>query len=174
VDIQLMDAELMDAAQPTVEDKVEFDEAALQRRIVSEFPLARHIGIEVECADDRGVTLSAALAPNANYKGSAFGGSLFSVAVLTGWAWVTRYLIMSNLAADAVIQESTIRYRYPVHGVLRAKLVVPPSAQIDKFKRMLLRAGRGRIRLAVNIHHGEHVATEFEGDFAATVRKSET
>ena len=29
--------------------------------------------------------------PNANHKGTAFGGSLFCVAVLTGWAWATRY-----------------------------------------------------------------------------------
>ena len=62
----------------------------LQNRIVGEFTLAKHIGIVVESADDDAVVLRAPLAPNANYKGTAFGGSLYSVAVLTGWAWVTR------------------------------------------------------------------------------------
>jgi thioesterase domain-containing protein len=151
----------------------EFGKEYLQRRILSEFALARHIGIVVESADDQGVVLSAPLAQNANYKGTAFGGSLFSVAVLTGWAWVTRYLDASDIAADAVIQESTVRYLLPVHGTLRASLVAPSAAKIEKFRKMLQRAGRGRIRLAVEIHHGEALATEFEGDFAATIRNPE-
>ena len=40
---------------------------------------------------DGAAVLRAPFAPNANYKGTAFGGSLFCVAVLTGWAWATRY-----------------------------------------------------------------------------------
>ncbi len=147
-----------------------FDRDYLQHRIVSEFPLARHIGIVVEAADDRGVTLHAPLAPNANYKGTAFGGSLFSVAVLTGWAWVTRYLAASGVAADAVIQESTMRYLVPVEGALRASLTAPATPQIDKFRKMLHRAGRGRISLTVEIRHGDTLATVFDGVFAAALR----
>ena len=142
----------------------------LQDRITTEFALARHIGIVVERADDAGILLSAPLLPNANYKGTAFGGSLFSVAVLTGWAWVTRYLDAAGIAADAVIQESNIQYRSPVHGMLRATLAPPGQAEIEKFRKMLHRAGRGRIRLHVAIHQGEALAIEFEGVFAAAVR----
>ena len=145
----------------------------LQARITNEFPLARHMGIVVERADESGIVLSAPLAANANYKGTAFGGSLFSVAVLTGWAWVTRYLATTPFIADTVIQESAIRYLAPVHGTLRATLEPPPAERIEKFRRMLQRAGRGRIRLDVNIHYGQTLATEFEGDFAATLRDLE-
>ena len=147
-----------------------FGKDYLQERISAEFPLARHIGIVVERADDGGIVLCAPLGQNSNYKGTAFGGSLFSVAVLTGWAWVTRYLAEVQLAADAVIQESTIRYLAPVHGTLRASLAPPAAPQIDKFLRMLRRAGRGRIGLAVQIHHELTLATQFEGTFAAALR----
>jgi thioesterase domain-containing protein len=143
----------------------------LQNRIIGEFPLARHIGIIVESADDAGVVLRAPLAPNANYKGTAFGGSLYSVAVLTGWAWVTRYLAARGLAADAVIQESSVRFLAPVHGELRASVAAPPDAQIDRFRKMLQRAGRGRIRLRVEINYGEALAMLFEGVFAAAIRQ---
>ena len=142
----------------------------LQNRIVREFTLAKHIGIVVEAADDDAVVLSAPLAPNANYKGTAFGGSLYSVAVLTGWAWVTRYLAARGLAADAVIQESSVRFLAPVLGVLRASAAAPSEAQIEKFRKMLQRAGRGRIRLRVEINYGDTVAALFEGVFAAAVR----
>ena len=142
----------------------------LQNRIVGEFTLAKHIGIVVESADDDAVVLSAPLAPNANYKGTAFGGSLYSVAVLTGWAWVTRYLAARGLAADAVIQESSVRFLAPVLGALRASAAAPSEAQIEKFRKMLQRAGRGRIRLRVEINHGDTVAALFEGVFAAAIR----
>ena len=142
----------------------------LQNRIVREFTLAKHIGIVVESADDEAVVLSAPLAPNANYKGTAFGGSLYSVAVLSGWAWVTRYLAARGLAADAVIQESSVRFLAPVLGDLRASAAAPSEAQIDKFRKMLQRAGRGRIRLRVEINYGGTVAALFEGVFAAAIR----
>jgi thioesterase domain-containing protein len=147
-----------------------FSREYLQQRIDREFPLAKHIGIVVESAEDRGVVLFAPLALNANFKGTAFGGSLFSVAVLTGWAWITRYLAAQQLCAEAVIQESSIRYRLPVQGDFRSSLAAPSPEQIDKFRKMLRRAGRGRIRLQVDIHYQLAVAAQFDGMFAAAVR----
>jgi thioesterase domain-containing protein len=148
-----------------------FGRAYLQNRIVGEFMLARHIGIVVESADDAAVVLRAPLGPNANYKGTAFGGSLYSLAVLTGWAWVTRYLEARGLPADAVIQESSMRFLSPVRGELCASVAAPPGAQIDKFRKMLRRAGRGRISLQVEINYDQTLATLFEGVFAAAIRR---
>ena len=133
--------------------------------------LARHIGIVVESADDAAVVLRAPLGPNANYKGTAFGGSLYSLAVLTGWAWVTRYLEARGLPADAVIQQSSMRFLSPVRGELCASVAAPPAAQIDKFRKMLRRAGRGRISLQVEINYDQTLATLFEGVFAAAIRQ---
>jgi thioesterase domain-containing protein len=143
----------------------------LQKRIAGEFMLAKHIGIVVESADDSAVVLRAPLALNANYKGTAFGGSLYSVAVLTGWAWVTRYLAARGFAADAVIQESSVRFLVPVQGELRASVAAPSDAQIEKFRKMLQRAGRGRIRLRVEIIYNQTLAALFEGVFAAALRQ---
>ena len=148
-----------------------FGRECLQNRIAEEFMLARHIGIVVESADDAGVVLRAPLAPNANHKGTAFGGSLYSVAVLAGWAWATRYLAARDLAADAVIQESTVRFLKPVEGELRACVAAPPDAQIDRFRRMLQRAGRGRIRLRVEMSCGQSLAVVLDGVFAAVMRQ---
>ena len=124
-----------------------FGREYLQDLIGREFSLARHIGVVVESADDAAVVLRAPLAPNANHQGTAFGGSLYSLSVLTGWAWLTRYLAARDLAADAVIQESKTRFLIPVEGELRARAESPPEAHIAKFCKMLQRAGRGRISL---------------------------
>jgi thioesterase domain-containing protein len=143
----------------------------LQRLVDREIILAKHIGVIVEAADDAGVVLRAPLAANANHQGSAFGGSLYSLAVLAGWAWLSRYLAARELNADAVIQESSMQFLAPVRGELRASLTAPGDVEIDKFHRMLERAGRGRISLRVNMHHGQILATVFDGLFAAAMRR---
>src|SRR5438477_5429809 len=122
-----------------------FGAAQLQQRIDQEIQLAKHIGIVVESADDASVVLRAPLAPNGNHKGTAFGGSLYSVAVLSGWAWLTRFLELRGIAADAVIQQSTMEFLAPVRGELHARMRPPASAELEKFGKMLERAGRGRI-----------------------------
>lgn len=142
----------------------------LRRRILEEFPLARHIGIEVELATDDRVVLGAPFEPNANHNGTAFGGSQFCIAVLTGWAWATRYLAAQQVTADAVIQESTIRYLAPAYGALRAVLQPPSPEAVEKFRRMLRRARRGRIRLNVDVYDGPTRVTQFHGVFAASIR----
>ena len=145
----------------------------LQNRIVREFALAKHIGIVVESADDDAVVLRAPLATNANYKGTAFGGSLYALAVLTGWAWLTRFIAASDINADAVIQESSMQFLLPVKGDLRAVIAPPADADIDKFRKLLLRAGRGRIRLRVEMHQSGRLAAVFDGLFAAAMRRQE-
>ena len=143
----------------------------LQERIDREIMLARPMGVIVESADESGLVLRAPLAPNANHKGTAFGGSLYSLAVLTGWAWLTRFLATRKLDAEAVIQESSMRFLKPVHGEMRACLENPAAADIDKFQKMLVRADRGRIRLQVKMHEGSTLATIFDGLFAAAMRR---
>jgi thioesterase domain-containing protein len=159
------------SATTALVDDASYGEEYLRRRIHDEFPLARHIGIDVELAAAERLVLTAPFAPNANHNGSAFGGSQFCLAVLTGWAWVDRYLATRQVPADAVIQESNIRYLAPAYGPLRAILQPPLPDAVDKFRRMLRRAGRGRIRLCVEVHGGAKLVTQFNGVFAVSIRE---
>jgi thioesterase domain-containing protein len=145
----------------------------LQDRIDREIMLAKPMGVIVEAADETAMILRAPLAPNSNHQGTAFGGSLYSLAVLTGWAWITRFLVTRELDADAVIQSSSMRFLAPVYGEMRACIEIPAEAEIDKFQKMLARAARGRIRLQVNMHQGLKLATVFDGLFAAAMRRNE-
>ena len=142
----------------------------LQERLDHEFPLVPHMGVAVASADERGVVLCAPFAPNANDKGTAFGGSLFSLAVLAGWAFTARFLVARSLDGDALIQESTIRYLAPARGALRAVLEAPATEATDRFCRMLERAGRGRLRLQVGVFDGNTLAARFEGWYVAQIR----
>jgi hypothetical protein len=58
-----------------------------------------------------------------------------------------------------------------VHGELLAKMRTPAEAEVEKFNKMLERAGRGRIRLTVEMHTEGTLAALFEGVFAAALRR---
>jgi thioesterase domain-containing protein len=64
-----------------------------------------------------------------------------------------------------------MRFLAPVQGELRARAAAPSDAQIEKFRKMLQRAGRGRIRLRVEIIYDQTLAALFDGVFAAAVRQ---
>jgi thioesterase domain-containing protein len=147
-----------------------FGRAYLERRIVGEFPIGKHLGLTVESADDRGVALRAPLAANANDKGTAFGGSLYSVAVLAGWGWVTCYLAARDLDSEVVIQESTMRFLAPCEGELRARAAAPSEGQLDKLLKMLKRAGRGRVPVHVEVGRAHALNAAFDGIFAVAKR----
>jgi hypothetical protein len=57
-----------------------------------------------------------------------------------------------------------------VRGEFRAGLAPPPAADIERFRRMLRRAARGRIRLHVDLHDDANLAARFDGVFAAASR----
>jgi thioesterase domain-containing protein len=60
----------------------------LQKILYSEIPLTKAIGIEVCEFTGLSLTLKAPLEKNINHKCTAFGGSLYSVAVLSGWGLI--------------------------------------------------------------------------------------
>jgi thioesterase domain-containing protein len=148
----------------------DFGASFLQGLIDADIALAKHIGAVIESADDHGLVLRAPLQANANHKGTAFGGSLYSLAALAGWAWATRYLALHDISAEAVLQDSNMRFLLPVHGELRAYLLMPAAPDIDKFRKMLERAARGRIQLRVELRNGTAVGALFEGLFVAVMR----
>jgi thioesterase domain-containing protein len=143
----------------------------LQRRLDADITLAKHIGIIVEEASDSALVLRAPLERNANHLGSAFGGSLYSLAVLSGWAWLTRNLAARELKADVVIQESNIQFLAPIRGEIRASIKIPAQPQVDKFHKMLARSGRGRLKLRVEMRNDAILACVFDGLFAASMRR---
>jgi len=146
------------------------DAAWLERTLESGIPLARHLGIRVASIDEGAIRLTAPLGPNRNHQGTAFGGSLFSLAVLTGWAWTTLLLKRGRYEADAVVQDSRIEYLAPARGPLESVLEPPASAEVERLRRMLERSGRGRIRLDVEVRVATLAVARFEGSFVALRR----
>ena len=137
----------------------------LQNILHTEIPLTRQIGIQVEhCENDR-IVLTAPIEPNTNHKCTAFGGSLYSVAVLTGWSFVHHHMQLHQLDGHIVIQHSEVDYKLPVDGKIVAECVMDDQDVLDKFLKTYKRKGRARINLDVNIVFDNTNAMTLKGQY---------
>jgi thioesterase domain-containing protein len=138
--------------------------AALEQLLHSEIPISRAMGIRVSHYDGASLRLDAPLEPNFNHKSTAFGGSLYSLAVLCGWGLLHLMLADARIHKHIVIQESNIRYLHPVVQDLHAECRLDDAA-FKRFLHMLERNGRARLSLDVVITQGNRAAVEFTGRY---------
>jgi len=138
--------------------------AGLESILHEEIPISQAMGVRVAGCDGSSLRLTAPLAPNINHKCTAFGGSLFSLAVLCGWGMVHLKLAEARLHKHIVIQESNIRYLLPVDQEMHAECRLDDAA-FRQFMRTLERHGRARLSLDVVITHHGQPAVEFSGRY---------
>lgn len=141
--------------------------ARLQQTLHDRIPLTRAMELTVTDYDGGHLLLSAPLAPNVNDKGTAFGGSLYNIAVLCGWSLLRLKLNEAGLEKkNIVIQEANTRYLLPVTGELQAECRLVPEVWQD-FLQPLQQRGRARISLNVIIRQQDKAAVEFTGQYVA-------
>ncbi len=138
--------------------------ASLEHILHNEIPISQAMGIRVANYDGTSLQLAAPLAPNINHKCTAFGGSLYSLAVLCGWGLLHLKLAEAGLRKHIVIQESNILYVLPIDQDMLAECRLDDVA-FKHFLRTLKKHGRSRLSLAVTIKHGGQPAVEFSGRY---------
>ncbi|WP_395735640.1 YiiD C-terminal domain-containing protein [Prosthecobacter sp.] len=136
-----------------------------ERFLHEQIPLTRAMGVCVESYDDSQLVLTAPLEPNHNHLGTAFGGSLSALTTLAGYAML--WLQLGDRNAHIVIRESTLRYKRPVQGTLRAVCPRPDVASMTAFRAAFEATGKAHLKLQVQVIHAEQVCMLFEGDFVA-------
>ena len=141
----------------TTADRLRETERFLHEKI----PLTRAMEVRVESNDERQLTLIAPLAANHNHLGTAFGGSLAALAMLTGYALL--WLELGDRDAHIVISESSLQFRRPVRGELRASCRRP--AELQAFLEAFAAKGKARLKLDVAIDSEGEVAVEFVGTY---------
>jgi thioesterase domain-containing protein len=137
----------------------------IQDLLRSKIPITRSLGVKVEDYDGRRLILSAPLDLNVNHLGTAFGGSLHVLAVLSSYALLWLELQDSN--CHIVIRESSISYERPVRGEIRAVCTRPDEETLGKFKSTFRQKGKARIVLSAIIEEEGRTCVRFQGTFVA-------
>jgi thioesterase domain-containing protein len=144
----------------------------VQEYLYSNFPLSRAMEVGVRSAGEDGVRLGAPLGANLNHQGTAFGGSISALALLSAWTVVHLGLRDEGMPCRIVIQRNSVEYLRPVDGDFEALCATPDEAEWERFVDTLRRRGRARIVVRAQLLAGNEVVGTFQGSFVAALAES--
>ena len=141
--------------------------AEMTEYLRSRIPLTAAMDIRVlDCGVDR-VRVAAPLAPNLNHRNTAFGGSLATLGILSGWALLHFGLREQGIKdAKLVIQKTECEYLEPVAGEFVAESRLPQD-EWPRFAAALAKGRRARITVGSEITAAGQLAVRAAGTFVA-------
>jgi thioesterase domain-containing protein len=139
----------------------------LEQYLHRHIPISAAMGITVVAASEESVQLRAALTPNLNHRSTAFGGSVGALAVLAGWSVLRIGLDHATPIPQIVIQRSSVEYAAPIYSDFEATCRRPSAEKWNRFMQAFTRRGRGRLRLAVDVHCEGEAVGHLTGEYVA-------
>ncbi|MFT7184936.1 MAG: thioesterase domain-containing protein [Pseudohongiellaceae bacterium] len=139
----------------------------LEHFVLEHLPLARAAGISVDEYSGEALLVSAPLDKNINDKGTAFGGSLYNLCVITAWGMTDLKAKELGLDGDIVIAKGEINYLRPLRGRLIAKVEAPGKTDLEHIKKSYASRGKATFLLEVVIvDEHQNACVQFKGKYA--------
>jgi len=138
----------------------------LQEKLHNEIPLTKVMNINIEDYNDKELITSAPLDINVNDKGTAFGGSLSTMTIISSWSMC--WLISQELGYDSkniVVIKNENSYRKPVTRDITCYTEKPTIEQIELLKSKLEAKGSASIKITSKIVEDENICVDFVGTY---------
>lgn len=129
-------------------------------------PITRAMGITADSYDGNRLRLSAPASPNLNDKQTAFAGSSYSIAALSGWSLLYVKLVERGIDADIAVYRGKINYIKPTIGDFYALCTMPEQEIIDDFFIALSTRKKAKISLNVVVYDAESPVVDFTGKYS--------
>ncbi|XOV84142.1 MAG: YiiD C-terminal domain-containing protein [bacterium] len=140
----------------------------LQQLWQSDFPLSNAMQMHVEHFEDHILTTRAALAPNTNTHGSAFGGSLYAIQALTAWSTIYLALAREHLQGSIIHASGQIEFDQPIRDTIVTRCSI--AEHLNDFEQ-LRNTGKLRLNLSTQVVIDETPCSSFTGDFTIRLNK---
>ena len=143
---------------------------AMEQRLESELhdtiPLVRALGLKVVRSLNGEVIFNAALAPNINDKGCAFGGSLASLLTLSCWSVLRAHTWALQIPSDIFVHTSRIVYIAPIWTDFTVHASLSSEA-LSLFSETLASKGKAAAIIRAEVRAADGVAATMEARFVA-------
>lgn len=146
------------------------DARDLEKILAQQIPMAAAMRVCVVVADDDRVDLRCPLGPNHNHLGTAFGGSLSTLMILSAYC---RLFQLMGGQGHVLLKSSRMEFLVPVREDLTAVCLKPEKLAADAFRNAYQKKGRARLELSAQILLADGtIAARMVGEFVG--RPSET
>lgn len=136
----------------------------LQNKLHTEIPLTKFMQLHIKEYNEKELITTAPLDININDKGTAFGGSLSTITIISSWSLC--WLISQELGFDSkniVVIKNETSYLRPVTKDIVCYTTKPNQQEIAVLKDKLDKKGSASIKIKSKIIEDENVCVKFEG-----------
>lgn len=138
----------------------------LQEKLHNEIPLTKVMDIQVDKYNDKELITKAPLEININDKGTAFGGSLSTMTIISSWSMC--WLISKELGYDSkniVVIKNENSYKKPVTKEIFCYTQKPNKEEIQTLKSKLEAKGSASIKISSKIVEDDDICVDFSGTY---------
>ena len=136
----------------------------LQNKLHNEIPLTKTMEIKIQNYNNQELITTASLGININDKGIAFGGSLSTLSIISGWSLC--WLISKELGFNSnniVIIKNETSFRKPVTKDIICHTKKPSNEEIQILKEKLLTKKSASIKIESKIIENDAICVDFVG-----------
>ena len=136
----------------------------LQKKLHNEIPLTKIMNIQIQTYDEKELITTAPLDMNINDKGTAFGGSLSTMTIISSWSLC--WLISKELGFDSkniVVIKNENSYKKPVTKDIVCYTQKPSQQEIATLKEKLQTKKSASIKINSIIIENNETCVEFQG-----------
>ncbi len=134
-------------------------------------PVTKSMGFTVEEYSLGRIRIKAPYKENINHRLSVFGGSISSILIMAGWAYVRKLMERIDPDCIIVIHKNTVNYHLPIISSFTAEVKRVNKRQVDTFIEMYEKYGKARISIESEIDGNNHVLADFKGTFVVLKKK---
>lgn len=142
----------------------------LENKLHNEIPLTKFMDLEITKYDEKELITIAPLNKNINDKGTAFGGSLATLTIISGWSicWLISKELEIN-SENIVVIKNEHSYRKPVTKELICHTKRPTKDEIENLKNKLLLKKSASIKISSQIIEDGEVCVDFTGYYVIKI-----
>ncbi|MCH2534097.1 MAG: thioesterase domain-containing protein [Bdellovibrionales bacterium] len=134
-----------------------------KKQLLNSIPIVQSMNIDIVKIESNKISIIAPLNKNINYEGTAFGGSINTLCVLSSYLLIHHILKSHKIEfSSLVIQDSSIQYLKPVDSDFIATATIPVNC-IDKFIEMFQKRSMARVSTEAKITSSNN--SEFKARF---------
>jgi len=136
----------------------------LQNKLHNEIPLTKLMNLTIDSYTNKELVTHAPLDININDKGTAFGGSLSTITIISSWSLC--WLISQELGFDSkniVVIKNENNYLKPVTKNIVCHTTKPTKEEIEILKQKLEKKGSASLKIKSQIIENGEVCVEFDG-----------
>lgn len=142
----------------------------LQQKLYKEIPLTKYMNLKILNYNENKLITTAPLDVNINDKGTAFGGSLATMTIIS--AWSICYLISKELgftSNNIVVIKNEHSYKKPVTKDIVCFTTKPSKEELEILKDKLLTKKSASIKIKAQIIEDDEVCVDFIGYYVIKI-----